>query len=328
MTKEVSIPVTRPNKKIEKKFREELIKLFKKEIYQPIAKLLKDQNIKVKLNSVNQLKNSILKGKIVYREGILSGEMTLKEINAVRSFGFKYDKRLKGFRIPNLERLPIDVQQAVGTAVTTNIRAGENLINALDNLDSVLDQNLLTFEKKAEKIYEQIISDVTKRADKSLKKKVPTIDLSPKISRSKFFAENFTNNLNLPIKNFSQKEVSVLRKFMKEQVAKGFRASDAEKFIVKRFGVAKNKAKFLAKQETSLATTAIREERYRDAGAKRYVWQTSNNSRVREDHKDLNDKVFFFDDPPVVNRATGKRANPGQDYGCMCVAKPIIEVTT
>jgi uncharacterized protein with gpF-like domain len=46
---------------------------------------------------------------------------------------------------------------------------------------------------------------------------------------------------------------------------------------------------------------------------------------VRPDHKRLDGKIFNWDDAPISNTKTGKRAHPGQDYGCNCVARPIVD---
>ena len=50
----------------------------------------------------------------------------------------------------------------------------------------------------------------------------------------------------------------------------------------------------------------------------------SPNHPVREMHKALAGKVFSWDDPPITNEK-GDRNNPGQDYGCRCYARPIVE---
>jgi SPP1 gp7 family putative phage head morphogenesis protein len=49
-----------------------------------------------------------------------------------------------------------------------------------------------------------------------------------------------------------------------------------------------------------------------------YTWVTLLDSRVRHDHSVLHGRVFSFDNPPVVDTATGRRCNPGEDYNCRC----------
>ena len=67
-----------------------------------------------------------------------------------------------------------------------------------------------------------------------------------------------------------------------------------------------------------------RQIRYEDVGIRRYMWSTSGDVRVRHDHKELNGKIFYFDNPPITDKATGARNNPGEDFGCRCVAIPVM----
>jgi len=113
---------------------------------------------------------------------------------------------------------------------------------------------------------------------------------------------------------------------MSEQVAQGFRADETSKIIQAEFGVSKNKAKFLARQETSLLVSAYREQRYTDAGIREYIWQSSHDERVRKSHKELNGRKFSWDNPPIVDPATGRKAHPGEDFGCRCIAVPVIRI--
>ena len=103
----------------------------------------------------------------------------------------------------------------------------------------------------------------------------------------------------------------------------GIRAEGLVEIIQKQFGVSERKALFLAKQETSLLMSKYRETRYKEVGLNEYIWSTSQDSRVRPDHRKLNRKSFSFDSPPVVNEK-GDKKNPGEDFGCRCVPKAII----
>jgi SPP1 gp7 family putative phage head morphogenesis protein len=56
-----------------------------------------------------------------------------------------------------------------------------------------------------------------------------------------------------------------------------------------------------------------------------YRWSTGRDERVRESHRDLEESVHSWDDPPVVDDKTGRRAHPGQDYQCRCVPIPMVD---
>ena len=88
------------------------------------------------------------------------------------------------------------------------------------------------------------------------------------------------------------------------------------------------KAKFLVRNETTLLTATVRDERYQGAGILKYQWSAtggkSGDGRTRTWHRILHGKTFFYASPPVIDLATGETGNPGQTYNCRCGAKPLI----
>lgn len=95
---------------------------------------------------------------------------------------------------------------------------------------------------------------------------------------------------------------------------------------MQQYGASKAKAKFLARQETSLLMSKYQEERFKDLGITHYKWSGADDQRERPDHKLLNGKIFRFDDPPVTNRSTGAKNNPGEDFNCRCIAIAIVDM--
>ncbi|MFO1242541.1 MAG: phage minor head protein [Rickettsiales bacterium] len=49
-----------------------------------------------------------------------------------------------------------------------------------------------------------------------------------------------------------------------------------------------------------------------------YIWRTRGDGKVRASHAENNGKIFAWDNPPPTG-------NPGEDYGCRCVAEPYVE---
>lgn len=80
----------------------------------------------------------------------------------------------------------------------------------------------------------------------------------------------------------------------------------------------------VADQLASRVVAEVRQAVAVAAGAEEYRWVTMRDSRVRHDHSILDGRVFRFDSPPIVDTATGRRANPGEDYNCRCFAVPIL----
>lgn len=102
------------------------------------------------------------------------------------------------------------------------------------------------------------------------------------------------------------------------------RAKEFAEEILRSNEVAKSRAMLIARTEVARTASNLTEARAKAVGADQYIWRTSGDGDVREDHKVLNGKVFSWDDPPIADIRYGRRANPGCIYNCRCYAEPII----
>lgn len=89
-------------------------------------------------------------------------------------------------------------------------------------------------------------------------------------------------------------------------------------------GVTVSRANMIARTEVGRAGTTFLQARAEFVGSEEYVWRTMGDGAVRPDHRILNGKTFRWDAPPIADRRTGARANPGCIYNCRCFADPII----
>lgn len=113
-----------------------------------------------------------------------------------------------------------------------------------------------------------------------------------------------------------------VERIIAEEVPKGRSVEDIRKMLEEQVGYARSRAELTARDQTLKVYGRIQEERQRNAGFTHYVWTTSLDERVREEHAELDGKVIAWDDPPVVDRRTGRREHPGGDYQCRCSAVP------
>lgn len=81
-----------------------------------------------------------------------------------------------------------------------------------------------------------------------------------------------------------------------------------------------SRAKLIARDQSSKLNSVLSQQRQQNLGVEEYVWRTSGDERVRDNHRSKNGKTFRWDKPP---KDTG---HPGQDIQCRCVAQPIIKV--
>ena len=99
----------------------------------------------------------------------------------------------------------------------------------------------------------------------------------------------------------------------------GVRFEDLAKEIERIGDVTESRAKLIARDQTSKMNGAFNEARQTSLGIDRYVWQTSGDERVREEHQANDGQVFNWNDPP----ATG---HPGDDVNCRCAAVPFFDL--
>ena len=91
--------------------------------------------------------------------------------------------------------------------------------------------------------------------------------------------------------------------------------------------ISKRHANNLAVQYTAILVAKYIKERAKSLGSTTYIWNTKLDNRVRHSHERLEGQTFNWDDPPIVDLNTGRRANPGEDYNCRCSAKIVLNLT-
>jgi len=101
----------------------------------------------------------------------------------------------------------------------------------------------------------------------------------------------------------------------------GRRAEDIEKDLEDRIDVMGSRYDMIARDQVSKFNADLNMQRQNDLGVNKYIWSGTMDERERPMHRDLEGKVFSYDDPPVTN-PQGDKNNPGGDYLCRCVALP------
>lgn len=265
----------------------------------------------------------IRQGKIVYRQGVFTGEFNIETSRALSKFA-TFDGRSRTWK----GQPPVDVLAA---ATVANRRA--------EQLHADINREITRIEDQLQDVeltYQFPIPGPVDEMDQQLLKDFASIGIQPELSREmqKNIIRDYNQNQNLNIKNWVPDQITRLRDMVELSVSKGYRRPDMIEMIMHEWGVTKNKAKFLARQETSLLMSTLRKERSLDAGIRKYRWSTSLDRKVRPEdaaaartganHRYLHGQIFEYGNPPVVNVKTGKRAEPGQDFQCRCVAIPVL----
>lgn len=286
-----------------------------KEIYSSIFKR------EIKYNSLEtDLLKAIKNNQIKVIDNIkLKGQFNARLTKYIKEkLGGKYNARKKEFTI---EKLPIEITNYINNNKRKieifNSKLNEFLNEFTNNLDYSIN-NQLNINLN------NVMLDINNKINDNLKDFIvkPTINTYTQ----QRINDEYINNMKLTIKNWQNENISKLRKEIQDlTLNKGYSNKSIEEYIENNYNTTYKKAKRLARNETSLVLSEYSKQKYIQNGITRYRWQTSGDERVRSDHQELNGKIFEFNNPPITDKATGARANPGNFYNCRCIAVPILD---
>lgn len=294
----------------------------RKQIYEPLVLIMRRKPSQVIQNAkYDALGDAILSGKIQRVDTHFEGKFSSQVSKELKALGAKWDRSNGWWSIPT-SSLPLSSRGAIGTASVRADEMGSRLKEFLGRAnpkDIAAGVNL-------DDMYMQTMGKFNKDFEASMKSVAVQVKFTP--DQMQRVAKEYTQNMQLYIQEFTEKEITDLRQKVMINLGNGFRYEGMVKDIQDSYGVSERKAKFLARQETSLLTTKIKQVRYQDAGVNKYKWRCVTGTPqhpVRPMHKELDGTNHTWDNPPTVDK-NGSRKHPGQDYGCRCVAIPIVEL--
>lgn len=265
------------------------------------------------------LLKKLVTGRIQYYEGKFYGDFDSKTSRAIKSLGGVYDIKKKVFYLPE-RKLTDNVRIAIGTAFSKFESVHGKIIRKLDDIQRGIDNGEIKIydPKKAIKKSVELMN-----IDLNATLKPLTVEANMSEDLKNFITEKYGEDLEKYIKDWNVQSIQRLRERVSANAFSGYRASNLVDEIIADYGVSERKAKFLARQETSLILSTFREGRYKEVGIEQYQWSTAKDNRVRETHKHLHGKIFSWDSPPIIDNL-GHRGHPSEAFGCRCVAKPVL----
>ena len=328
------------NKRILQHLEETLAKVYTDFIYKEIFEILeqKQQPLQNAIQDelefdeydkyVKILRDAFYKGDIYYKDGnIFPAEG--------KKFGLKISKAIKIICKGKFNRAKkaykIDLRK-INATLRADIAVIEDRIKEdINKIQSVLQQ------KQSQELPDFDTEEVQKAFDKYAKDLEDKTYDSLKIGLNQYSKENmdllrkdYIESTKYFVKKFNNKRLPKIReKLAALTLKKNLSHKSLVKYIKEEFNLSDKRCKFIARQESMLAKSHFIQEKAVSKGFTSYMWETAHDEKVRDnplggDHKDLDGKIFRFDDPPVVNHKTNKKANPGQDYNCRCVAKIVV----
>ena len=306
----------------------QLIRIFSAILFAPIIQIIQAKNpaLGKELANSGELEKALRTGRIQWHGGIFSGTFNARISKELSELGATWDKRMKVYRMDNP---PAWVRAAAALYTMTATQTHEEIKRALNEMQESLERRIAENPLDAEPTVKQLQMDFKPSAE--------ALRISPTLAPDSIqrLADGYSNNMKLWIKTWSEDQIKALRQVVEKNALAGNRFDTLVDEIKMKYSTTEAKAKFLARQETALFSARFRQERFGEAGVTHYKWSTSHDSRVRptadthgkarlNDHRDLDGEIFAYANPPIVNKANGKRANPGQDWNCRCIDIPIL----
>lgn len=296
---------------------------FRKLIYLPLMVELHAPKRSLQNSSDEEaLREAIHAGRITFSRGHFSGKFSAATTRELKKLGAKWDAKSETFHLVST----LQPRQLRMTIASSYNRFQEKL-EAIDRkLAQILPEEIADSIKLTHSFDRALW-----KTDKAFHASVEGITIVPKLTaeQRQRIATEWQENLRLFIRDFTEEETLKLRGQIKKAAFTGNRRESVIATIQRSYGVSVNKAKFLARQETSLLMSKFKETRYEDVGLNEYMWGCvagSKNHPVRPWHKVLEGKVFTWKTPPITSKPGEpiRRNNPGCDYNCRCFARVIV----
>lgn len=261
---------------------------------------------------VSPLRAAIAKGRVIYKDGVFSGNFTMAMYLELSRFA-KFDGRSKTW----VGRPGADILATAMTANSNRASLLERVNKKIDELSGRVNDTIKTLSFGVDLPLFEMNSDISETLPLGVG---PVLD-----ERTvKTLQKDYSESQKLNIKNWTPEQEVRLRD-MVQRYQTTDETGSLKDMIMQEWGVTANKAQFLARQETSLFFSKLSMTRASNSGVRRYRWSTAHDVRVRHDHRELNGTIHSVDDPPVVDKKTGRRAHPGEDFNCRCAAIWVLE---
>lgn len=133
--------------------------------------------------------------------------------------------------------------------------------------------------------------------------------------------ENVALIKSIPDEYFLRLQGSIMRNIQKGEGTAGILRT------VEALGMVTDKrARLIARDQTSKATTALNAARLKALNVRKFEWLHSGGGKEpRKLHEEMSGQVYDLDDPPVIDDKTGERGLPGQLINCRCRMIPVVD---
>jgi SPP1 gp7 family putative phage head morphogenesis protein len=183
-------------------------------------------------------------------------------------------------------------------------------------LEASFDQ--LLQNTRLDKFLESLGEDLSDKAESYMQRvvKIPT-----EIRGKEREIERFRDRNVRLIKNLGEEQISRINTTVRNSTSFGIRGEELAAQVQKDLDVGESRAMLIARDQTLKFYGQMNQLAQTSVGVEEYIWNTSNDERVREEHAALDGTTQRWDSPPDTGNGNN---HPGEDFQCRCTATPII----
>lgn len=275
------------------------------------------QDVRENATSGSALVRAIRSGLLRVREGWVRGTLSAAISKELRDAGAKWDPRRREWNVSGANLTP-----EVRRAVTLHEKQYSDLTNQftmrIGEIEDGVQAELKLRDWNSQHTEEMMSREMRRTVTDALGVN-PTMTTGQKA----LMRTEYKMNLDRSIKNFAAEKTEKLREIVQDFVTGGKTRAELIQAIKGQKKMSGERAKFIARQETALFTTKLKQAQYQSVGLDEYIWHTMGDGRVRDSHRALNRTKQRWSNPPLTDK--DRHVHPGEDFNCRCQAAPIVE---
>lgn len=247
-----------------------------------------------------------------------------------RSAESYYERKLRemaGFLAQLSEEILIPrvakIQESVVSERTDSKEAKLDVFSP-DELDAIMGQIVFEFDRRYSKqtianiiqtAGQQVVNFNRNQSEKLVSSfigKEFNFGIEPYLTQEVLLFQSFNVNL---IKSIPDQFKTRLTNNLLSQLQAGATPREIAKSIRDDYGVTRNRANAIARDQIGKFNGALDKVRFEQLGVDQYVWNTQRDARVRPEHAALHGKIRTWDQSPI----------PGEPINCRCFATAYFE---
>lgn len=298
----------------------DIIGYFEEVLIAPIEELLSER----KLNSTDGgLKSALIAGTVWYADGAFRGTFNSELSRELVRMGAKHRARSSAFVI-ELSAVPLDVRQSIYQAKDTASKAIAGVSALVLLMRSNVDDSETGIDiKPTEKLILDAANGEFNRAMQDFDIRRNPIGIP---SEMQGIADEINEAIKEDAKRVMREEQERLSRELAELAAENAPLEALKKTIEEAKKRIVTRTSTMSEHAAALLLSEFRRKQAQRLGLPSYIWKTMRDNRVRHDHRLLEGQECQWSNPPIENRRTGHRANPGEAPNCRCV--PLLVINT